>query len=266
MRKRAIIRIISIIAVCAVAASCSSSPYRNRGSLGDAMDKARDDHEGSRRVPDRARPPDYDPPPYRGDYDGGDDDASSSGNASSSGDGLGSPDVHYGLRGSSSILSYGDFGPDWAADLVVTADVSQSLDAGVFLGIRSVEPVQGSALDLSVDGNLYFLRAGLEATYLPVPELRVFCPYLTAGFGGFLMLWSFENTLIAGSERIDSDSLGGVMLFCGVGVYPYRGDRLRLSIGLIPEVYFFGSVTTEGFDNDYFSPMTSVSVRCELLL
>ncbi len=265
MRKTTLIGILAVAALCAFAMSCTTSPYRNRGSLSDAMDKARDDHEGSRRVPDRARPPDYDSPPYRGagdgDYDG-DNDVDSG----SAGGGSGVSDVRYGIRGSTAILSYGDCGPDWSADFVVSASGEGALSGAVFVGLRSVEPKAGSDLDLSVDGNLYFLRAGVEATYLPIPEMRVFCPYLTGGLGGFLMLWEYENTIIAGSERIDSDTLGGVLLFCGVGVYPYRGERLRLSVGLTPEVYFFGSVTNEGFDNDYFSPMTSVSVRFELLL
>ena len=261
MYKRGFVLIVTCLAASLFAVSCSTTPERNRGSLEDAMEKARDDHEGSRRVPDRARPPDYESPPYR-DTDDGEDPVST---APSDG-GSDATAVHFGLRGSSSVVRYGDLGSDWAADLVVSADVSHSLGAGAFVGIRSVEPVRGSSLDLSVDGNLYFLRAGIEATYLPVPELRVLCPYLTAGLGGFVMLWSFENAVIAGSERIDSDTLGGVLLFCGVGVYPYRGDRLRLSVGLIPELYLFGSVTNEGFDNDFFSPMTSVSVRAELSL
>lgn len=264
MVKRALFGILAIVGACSLAISCASSPYRDRGSLGDAMDKARDDHEGSRRVPDRARPPDYDGPRYRGDDDGSYGGASGSSGSSDVGSGF--SDLSYGIRGSTSILSYDDCGPDWAADFVVTANATESLSGGVFLGLRSVEPKRGSDLDLSVEGNLYFLRAGVEATYAPIPELRVFCPYFTCGLGGFLMLWEYENAIIAGAERIDSDTLGGVLLFCGVGVYPYRGERLRLSVGLLPEIYFFGSVTNEGFDNDYFSPMTSVSVRFELLL
>lgn len=257
--------LIILAAFCLLSVSCVTGSYRDRGSLSDAMDKARDDNEGSTKVPDRPRNPERDRD--RG-HDRGhgrdrwaEEDRAS---AASSAPELNLSSFNYGVRGSTSFVASGDQGSDWACDLVLLAGLSESMDLDLFLGLKTVTPKAGSDIDLSVDGNLYFFRVGGDLSFYPLPERRFLSPFVTVGLGGFIMGWSFENALYSKSETIKSDSLGGAFLQCGAGLYLYRGERLRLSVGAHPEVYFFGTMTTEGFNNDYFSPMGSVNARVEL--
>lgn len=253
-----------VAAFCLLSVSCVTGSYRDRGSLSDAMDKARDDNEGSSSVPDRPRYPerDRDRYPERDRDRWVEEDRAAS--ASSSPE-LNLSSFNYGVRGSTSFMASGDQGSDWACDLVLLAGLSESMDLDLFLGLKTVTPKTGSDIDLSVDGNLYFFRVGGDVSFYPLPERRFLSPFVTVGLGGFIMAWSFENALYSKSETIKSDSLGGAFLQCGAGLYLYRGERLRLSVGANPEVYFFGTMTTEGFNNDYFSPMGSVNARVELL-
>ena len=52
-------RLLVLFLLLIIFFSCTtSSPYK-RGSLSDAMDKAEDDHQGSRRVPNQRDEPDW---------------------------------------------------------------------------------------------------------------------------------------------------------------------------------------------------------------
>ena len=61
-----------------------------------------------------------------------------------------------------------------------------------------------------------------------------------------------------------SDSITGFMMSVGAGVYLLRLERFRIGIGVRPEIYLFGTVTGEGFDNDYFDYFDSSPIIAEL--
>ena len=89
-------------------------------------------------------------------------------------------------------------------------------------------------------------------------------PDLTAGMGSFFMGWNFRNPLVSGSDTISSDSITGFMVSVGAGVYLLRLEHFRIGIGVQPEMYLFGTVTSDGFDNDYFSYFDSIKYFAEI--
>jgi hypothetical protein len=63
---------------------------------------------------------------------------------------------------------------------------------------------------------------------------------------------------------ITSDSIAGFMMSVGAGVYVVHLERFRLAIVVQPELYLFGTITGEGFDNDYFDYVDSIKIAAEL--
>lgn len=254
--------ICAALAVSAVAlSSCVTSPNEGRGSLSDAMDKGKDE-SNTRRVPDE-RPNDN---PQSGICI-----AAPSNNWRNNDNGGMSVDTEpvnadgfFGVRGGRGISSSGDMGLDTDADVILGAGAA-NLDALLYAGFKSIEPVQHSDLDQSISGQLLILRAGGEVRYLPLGDIPVFCPYIGAGIGGFIMGWTFRNPLTDGDEIIAGDSLTGCVLSVCAGVYPVRTDSLVLGFSIIPEVYLYNDLTMEGFTNDYFSPYGTVKLMGEIL-
>lgn len=237
--------------------SCASSPDRYRGSLSDAMDKARDDNEGSRSVPDY---------PVRGDYPQDEPEGPSVEDSSvpliAPGEDGG---LVFGLRGAS--VSQSSEAWDASFDGDICAGVGG--DEGEFLfyaGVHVADPLPGSGADESIDGSVGFLRAGGELRWFPFPERTYLSPHLDVGMAGFTMGWTFKNPLIAGNETIESDNLGGAILSVGAGVYLARFEHLELGFRVVPEVYLYGDTTSEGFLNDFFAPYGVVKLSWEAYL
>lgn len=261
----------SLVLGAAILSSCATTPREDRGSLSDAMDKSRDDHEGSRRVPDRPRDP-YPRDPFPRDTypdrrdrpdgrqtSGTDDDGDTSGAIEPI-----NGEIFFGLRGGSSLAHTEDLERDADADLILGLG-TERFDALLYAGFKAAEPIAGSDLDASIDGGLLFLRAGLEGRYLLFPETAFLSPYLGAGIGAFIMGWTFTNPLAAGTDLITGDSLSGCILSLSAGAYLARNDRVSLGVSIVPEVYLYDYVTAEGFDNDYFLPYSTVKIMGELL-
>ncbi len=243
--------------------SCTTTPSTYRGSLSDAMDKAKDDHEGDRTVPDGTREPDYprqDVPDRRNPRQQPSQPEPVPVPVS-----LGEPSaIWLGFRGGNALDPDHDMEPLSDGDIFIGGDASDNLELDLYAGFKAVRPVAGSSLDESVTDSLLFLNAGFEARYSPFPEWIFMSPYLSAGMGGFYMGWNFRNALTAGSETITSDSVTGFLMHVGAGIYPVKLDRFRLGISIVPETCLFGPVTGEGFDNDYFSAFNSVKVIAEI--
>jgi len=240
--------------------SCSTTPSRYRGSLSDAMDKAKDDHEGDRSVPDDRLKPDY---PRRDAPDRRDP----VGPADSAPLPLyteGPSDFWLGFRGGNGLGPDRDIEPLSDGDIFAGGEASPNFEFDLYAGFKAAQAVDGSSLDERIKDPLLFLKAGVEGRYSPFPDWLFMSPYVSAGMGGFYMGWNFRNALTAGSETITSDSVTGLLLNVGAGIYPLRLERFRLGIGIVPEVCLFGPVTGEGFDNDYFDAFSSVKVIAEI--
>jgi hypothetical protein len=247
--------------------SCETVPDERRGSLSDAMNKSKDKNTGSRAVPEEPNPGyGNDPGRVPGTYpDFPSDSANQDNNGKSlSAEPFDSSLLFWGTRAGSTFSYSGDMGKDFDLDLVGGLALP-NWEGLLYAGFKTVQPVAGSALDESVSGSLLFLRLGGELRYVPFDNREYFSPYLGAGVGGFIMGWEFQNALVGGSGKIYSDSLNGAVLSAAAGVYLVRNAHISLGVSVIPEVYLFGDLTSQGFSNDYFKPYSTIKFMGELL-
>ena len=246
-----------ILAFCLI--SCETAPGERRGSLTDAMNKSKDKNTGSRAVPEEPNPGYGNDPELPSDNE----------NRASGGDTLSAGPFDSGLffwgtRAGSSFSYSGDMGKDFDLDLIGGLSLP-NWEGLLYAGFKTVKPVDDSSLDESVAGSLLFLRLGGELRYVPFDNREYFSPYLGAGVGGFIMGWEFRNALVGGNGKIYSDSLNGAILSVAAGVYLVRNAHISLGVSAIPEVYLFGDLTSQGFDNDYFKPYGTIKFMGELL-
>lgn len=251
---------VAVLAIATLSVSCSSTPTHYRGSLSDAMDKSRDDYEGDRTVPDAQRAPAYQQPePYpANDYYRSAEAVPMLGGAS------GPTEFWIGVRGGNGYYASRDMEPLADGDVLAGGEASANLEIDLYAGFRVNRAVAGSSLDASVKDPLLFLKAGIEGRYSPFPDWPLLCPYLSAGMGGFYMGWNYRNAITSGFDTITSDSIGGVVLHAGAGIYILRLERFRLGLAARPELYLFGMVTQEGFDNDYFDYFDAITLTAEI--
>ncbi|TAH54670.1 MAG: hypothetical protein EWM51_05815 [Treponema sp.] len=267
------VRLACGLAAAVLFASCYSTPSRDRGSLSDAMDAARDDSE-DRSVPDKPRysrddPYDnpYDDPwnrpiipvfPVRPARDAGPEEAQSDAVAVS-------VDLILGLRYGISpyVLSNDADRLDDFAFLVGFSGESKELFAT--LSAKVIEPAAGSRLSLAIDGYPLMLSAGGEFRYLPFQGRTLLSPWIGFGAEVFIMGWEFKNPLQAGSDTITTDALGGINLYPSLGLYLVRNEHVSVSVFALPAASLFREMTAEGFDNDFFSPMLSCQAGVEVL-
>lgn len=252
----------------ALLSSCMTSPVRHRGNLSDAMEAARDDHKGDRTVNDdhRRDEPDRD---YierqrrereREREMENDQDLQGTGASPS----ISLSDIHFGFRGGSSLTNGSDIVTTFDGDLLLGIPVSKSVELDLFAGLKVAKAEAGSDLDASVKDSILFLKAGLEGRYAPFPKRTVFSPYLMGGLGAYGMFWSFRNAVKSEGDVIQSDSLGGLLLYAGLGADLVRTKRLRIGLNLIQDAYLFSDVTSQGFTNDVFSSYGSARLVGEI--
>ncbi len=255
-----------VLTASVISVSCVSAPERDRGSLSDAMDKARDDHEGSRSVPDEPAGKNDMPegawivdPPRRHDRDRGNDSQREPLIQGSTSDTL-----SFGFRSSVSLAS----SEDWASPLDMDMLLGSSGDSmGLFgyLGLRVVDPGESSPLSASIKDSAGIVRAGFQFRWYPLSYREYLSPLIDFSIGGFTMGWTYRNALTAGNDTILGDSLGGLHLALGAGVSIVRGTRAEFSVRLVPEAYLFGDKTDEGFTNDFFKPLGVLKLEGELI-
>lgn len=248
--------------------ACSSDPPVRRGSLSDAMDKSRDDYQGSREVPSAPAyrsPPRDEPEAYRGSViviapsgsEAPDQEAPPA---------IDFPPPFFGVRGGRSPLMSGGFEGVADGDLILLARGPDGFEGALYAGFMATGLRAGSALAESVDDSTLFLRAGVELRWAPFPDWLVLSPYIAGQMGGFWFSWEFKNPLPSGDDLISYDSLGGLHLACGAGLYILNLESVKLGVSVNPEAYLFGDLTSQGFDNDYFYPVGGIRASAELLI
>jgi hypothetical protein len=239
-----------------VLASCMTAPSdKDRGSLSDAMDKARDDYPEEREVPDE----DKEFPPEEEERQQPEEDDTGIAEQPASFDGP----VYFGGRGGNAVYSYPYFEPYYDAELLLGYGVKHT-EVLLYGGYKAVTPKDDSEIKESIEEGVLILRGGVEGRYYPFPELQVFSPYALAQFGGLYMYWSFRNPLTAGADTIAADSVFGFMLGAGAGVNLINTDSFRLGGAFIPELFLFYSETQEGFENDVFDFYSTVRWAIEV--
>ena len=250
---------LCLICAVLVLSACTTSSPRNRGSLSDAMDKSRDDYEKEREVPD-------DPDPWWGDEDEEEQEEQAPRNENQQ-DGNTSPGTFTSLmilaRGGYEFSGKPFFDEGYDGELLLGTRISPKVEAYLYAGFNVQKTDPSHKVSESIKGDVVNLGAGIEGRFYPLPNLTYFSPYLLGRVGGFLMLWKFQNPLIAGGETIESDILGGVMAGVGAGVDLIRSEDFKLGIVIIPEISVYGDETEEGFTNDVFNSQRITRICAE---
>ncbi len=252
----------ALAALCAAAllVSCTTTSNRDRGSLDDAMNKARDDAPGDRTVPDEPRYPDNGWPRSDDTPDSPPDN-----NIVFSADMNAAPIKGWvGYRGGKALAPDQHIETSFDNDVFLNFPATRRFDFSLYAGFKTANPVKDSSLDASVKKSLVFLKAGLEVRFSPFPDFKFMSPYVFAGLGGYYMGWDFRNPVHSGTDTIESDAVGGTVLTAGAGVYLLNLENFRLGINIMPENYLFGPTTQQGFDNDYFTYFNTVKVMGEI--
>jgi hypothetical protein len=241
---------------------CTTTSHRDRGSLSDAMDKARDDYEGEREVPDEEKD---DPPPYEKDRDDENDydsnnDYRDSYSSDSTADPLGDPRML--LRGGQGFVNDPYFNSLFDGEILLGAG-DEFVEIYVLAGLKTLTVQEDHSISLSIKPESFMLHAGIEGRFYPLPSFSFMSPYLMARLGGFFYFWTFLNPLTSGSDTISSDTVGGAFAGVGAGIDLLHTEYFRLGGQVIPEVYLFGEETSQGFQNDYFSAQGTVKWSVE---
>ena len=242
-------RFLTVLLVLLLLASCTTSSPYNRGSLSDAMDKARDDYPDDREVETER-----DKKPWWHDEDddeeiAADDDYTGGSSAGQAGAAAGP--VYLGVRGGNAWRSSPYFDSLLDVELLLGYGEGEA-EVLVFGGLKFVEAKEESDIAESIDSGVIFLRAGIEGRYYPFGHLTFLSPYVLGQVGGLYMYWSFKNPIDAGTETIFGDAVGGMILAAGAGVNLIDTDDLRVGLSCIPETHLFTSETHKGFQNDVF--------------
>jgi len=243
--------------------SCATTSNVDRGSLSDAMEKARDDYPEEREVPSEPKGDPWDTE-NENDRGSGKNDSPEEYEESEGTIHAASPEPTYlGVRGGNAFYSYPYFDSLFDAEVLLGTGAARG-EMLFFGGIKAVTAREDSEIKESIDDGVLFLRAGVEGRYYPLPDRPVLSPYLLAQAGGLYMYWSFRNPLDAGGETIISDSVAGIFLAAGGGVNLINTELFRLGFAWIPEIYLFYSETKKGFTNDVFDSYSAVRWSLEM--
>lgn len=236
--------------------SCTTSSDYNRGSLSDAMEKAKDDHIKDREVPSDKQ-----------------NEWESKERQKENREDIGNQETYEGLEISQYLIAlrgglnfYSD--PYFDSNMEGEVLLGGASENGIFRfylfgGVKLLQAQKDDSIALSIKEDAFQLNGGVEVRYYPLPRFVIFSPYLIARCGGYFLLWDYKNDLISGGETIGSDIIGGLLLGTGVGIDLIHTKRFSLGAQVIPELYLFGEETSQGFSNDYFNSYGTVRFTVE---
>lgn len=258
--------ILTSLIVFLLFCSCLSYSSGSRGSLSDAMDKSRDDWEGSRTVPEDDDDDfiwifqDDEDDQYQNSKKRQDEEQYSSSDTSEVTD-LG-PLITT-IRGGNAFVSEPDFDSNFDLDILLGSPAGR-YDFYLYGNIKMAETKPDSSISESIDKNVLFLTAGIESRVYLFEEYPYMNPFVMGQLGLGYMFWSFKNPLDAGDEIISGDGLAYIHMSLGAGVEFLRTDHYRVGIMCIPETRIYGVATNQGFDNDVFDVYGTVrwSLEC----
>ncbi|OQY32153.1 MAG: hypothetical protein B6241_12010 [Spirochaetaceae bacterium 4572_59] len=209
------------------------------------MDKARDDYEEERRVPDRE---DNDWVEDDDDYYPESEDPDSESSVT--------PDelqnLFLMLRSGASFRSDPYFNNPFDLEILLGSNGDGYFGVFLFAGFKKLEVQSEEELYESIKPNPFILHCGVEMRYYPFEKWTYFSPYITGRISGFSLFWMYKNALVAGPDTISSDYLGGLGLDGGVGVDFIQNENFQAGFLMLPQVFLFGEETSKGFSNDVF--------------
>ena len=240
--------------------SCTTSSNYSRGSLSDAMDKAKEENEDDREVPSNEK----DDWPYEQEEREKQEENDDKWDEDAYIGEIGSFDPLLSIRGGTNFYSDPYFDSFVEGEILFGAATEDNLFRFfLFGGAKILHAKPDHPINLSIKKDAVQLNGGVEFRYYPFRKLKVFTPYLLARGGGYLLFWTFQNELTSGGDIITSDSVGGLLLGTGVGIDIIQEKSFFLGAQLVPELYLFGDETSEGFINDYFDSYGTVRVTFE---
>jgi len=134
------------------------------------------------------------------------------------------------------------------------------VEAVIGVGWAPVE--EGSELRNSLEDNVIILSIGVAGKYYFTPQHTFLGSFLLGGLSYNRMFWGYKNAITAdvyddygnvtGTEEIDSDDIGGLDIYLGIGFNLAQTRRFQLGVEAVPGILLWGIQTHEGFDNDVF--------------
>ena len=134
----------------------------------------------------------------------------------------------------------------------VNVDESTRIEFEGWVGWSPIQTT--SQLSHSIDG-ITILGAGIRGSWYLTPPYTFLGVYLFGGAGYNYMMWSYKNALTSEGSTINNDAIDGVDLYAGVGVNIVQTKNFQLGFEARPGVGVWIGPTSQGFDNDVFSPL-----------
>lgn len=125
----------------------------------------------------------------------------------------------------------------------------------------SVRP--GSSLYQSIESSPFSLGLGIDLRFLSHQNTGL-QPYFALGFQMDALFWNYRNSIYAdsydeygnytGVEKISSDGVMGFDLHTGLGLNLNNRDHAAIGLEITPGMKFWWIESFEGFENDVFNP------------
>ena len=163
-------KLLFLLLILFLLASCTTSSPRNRGTLSDAMDKSRDDYEDERTVPDEQDEWYYDEPEEEPEYEDREDGAPEYNYAAYP---TVAQDVFLLLRGGASLASDPYFENPLDGEVLVGSSSEGNLGFFLFAGFKALDVQKDDDIYESIENDPFFLYCGLENAVLSFKELGI---------------------------------------------------------------------------------------------
>lgn len=285
---------LMVLLIMVLLPGCSSSGANRRGKLSDAMGKASGKHEGDRKTNTEpspgweieenveketvsakpagkarvktASPPDSGVAANRPKVE----EATPAGKDTTIDSVLARPSW-FSLSFGKALTTQDGFAGLNQLDFTLGGYISQQWRGEMIAGVGYAPVKEGSELRNSLEDNVIILSIGAASKYYFTPQHTFLGNYFLVGLNLNVMLWQYKNSIeadvydengnVTGTEEIDSDGLGGLDIYLGMGFNLAQTRHFQLGIEAVPGILLWGFQTREGFDNDVFKPAVYAKLK-----
>ncbi len=260
---------VLILTVVFIILNSCASTNRNAGSLSDAMDKASDDHHGSRKIVAVVKDPEEEPETEDEVYV-----VRSTGNDDSGIAFEDKPkDLSFGFTAGTGMLSkdsfFGMTSFSFCLEQFYKSRRSAFIELGGFYSpLQTVESdefdPESDTIVQALDGGIFSLYAQIRLRFYTTPKHTFLGNYFSLGGGVHWMFWNYKNELEiieydeydnpTGTDTVSSDQLWGFDLNGSAGINLIQAEHFVLGAEFIPGIIIWGPETNQGFTNDVFAP------------
>jgi hypothetical protein len=140
----------------------------------------------------------------------------------------------------------------------------------LFLGLGYAQVHENGPLDSSIDDGVDIFSIGARYKYFFTPRYTFLgCTprytflgcYLTVGLAYDWMGWSYKHDIEVDGRSIDSDWLGGIEVFAGMGFNLAQTRHYHFGVEVLPAYVLWSGTTNEGFSNDVFDNLAMMKLR-----